>query len=694
MCGGYIELDDERKVYECKCCGSRQTVAMDIEELLKILNRANGHRMKQEFAEAEADYRTAITEYPDDAEGYWGLCLCKYGVLYETNGETAERFPCCVRTSMDSIFDDINFKNALERCDDEAQEVLRAEASVIDAIQVEAFKQSAVNASCDVIISFLEKDSEGLKTSDAVLAHAIYNELADSGFKIVLLGSSTKERMGSAYFSYLDAAFNSAKVMVAAGTSNNNFYSEEMRDFWGKYLEIADNSENKTLMVCYKGMSANELPGEFDGFKTFDAKSHGGMRELVGDIEHFITSYRKREKNKAYLSTADTMIEKGFDCIEERFWDKADEILDKAINIYPKSSRAYFGKFLVQQRVREKEAFKGKFKFALLENPYFEKAYGLATGKEKAAYEKMLRGNSSLIDRAFMWLSEGDFTEATRLATQELIGNPESSQAYLCKFMASRNFKDWDTLYNTEVKFIIQNDELFKKAYSYSNDEERVRLDKLLEKNKNVVEKENSRLEYVEKKRKSFVEEYKTINDKIEKMKAELDELSMEANEKQEALRKLEPIKMILLAIALLLIAGVVCFAILGSYMGKSMKTCGIAFGISAAVIVVFVIIYGCSGLRKRMVEKNAFKKFKRKSAKYKKESEKLEVKLDEVGDIILCATCGNTKKTTHGHCKVCDSGAWYRVRYAFTDTEDCNRHIRSSLPKSYSFLNKEIDEE
>ena len=70
--------------------------------------------------------------------------------------------------------------------------------------------------------------------------------------------------------------------------------------------------------------------------------------------------------------------------------------------------------------------------------------------------------------------------------------------------------------------------------------------------------------------------------------------------------------------------------------------------------------------------------------------SEKLEEKLDEVGDVILCATCGNTKKTTHGHCKVCDSGAWYRVRYIFTDPDDCRRHMLTSMPKNYDFLSKD----
>lgn len=690
MCGGYIELDDDRSVYDCKCCGSRQTVPSDIEELLKILNRANGKRIKGEFAEAEADFKTAILEYPGEAEGYWGLCLCKYGITYETSGETAERYACSQRTSLDSVFDDINYKNALERCDEDAKEVLRAEAETIDALQVEAFRQNGVNASCDVIICYLEKDSDGLKTSDAVLSQGIYNELVGIGLKVVLMGSSLKERLGSVYNSYVDGALNSSKVMIAVGTSNSNFYSEDVRGLWSSYIDYAGDNDSKSLFVCYKEMGSDELPGEFDGIKSYDAKSHSGLKDLIGEVEHFITAYKKREKNKAFLSTADTMLEKAYNFIEDKSWEKADEILDKAISIYPKSPRAFFGKFLVQQKTREKDAVKGKFKFALMENSYFEKAYNFATGKEKAVYEKMLKNNNSLLERAFMWLEEGEFTEATRLATQELIGNPESSQAYLCKFLASRNYKNLDEILNSSIKFIIQNDELFKKAYAYANDDERAKLDKLIEKNKSVVEKENSRYEYIEKKRKPYVEQYKELSEKIEEMNKELAVLEAEAGEKQEVLKRLEPVKMILLAIALLAVSGAICFGVVKEYMGRSMKTCGIAFGISAVVIIVFVIIFAFSGVRKRMVEKNAFKKFRRKSAKYKKECERLEEKLDEVGDVILCATCGNTKKTTHGHCKVCDSGAWYRVRYIFTDPDDCRKHMLISMPKNYDFLSKE----
>ncbi|MBE6836752.1 MAG: DUF2207 domain-containing protein [Ruminococcus sp.] len=693
MCGAYIELTEERSVYDCKCCGAKQTVCSDIDDLLKLINRANGHRIKGEFAEAESDFRTAIIDYPEEAEGFWGMCLCKYGITYETNGESQERVACSQRTSLDSVYDDVNYKRALERCDDLGKELLRAEADTIDALQVEAFRQNGVNASCDVVISYLEKDADGLKTSDAVLAQGIYNELCDCNLKVVLMGSGQRERLGAVYNSYIDGVLNSAKAMIAVGTSNQNFYANDVRQVWDSYLDYAFNNDSKALFVCYKEMASNELPNEFNEAKSYDAKSYNGLKELIGDVEYFITSFKKREKNKAFLSTADTMIEKGFDCIEEKSWDKADSILDKAISIYPKSSRAYFGKFLVQQKIREKDAMKGRFKFALLENTYFEKAFSLATGKEKAAYEKMVRSNSSLLDRAFMWLSEGEFTEATRLATQELIGNPESSQAYLCKFLASRNYKSFEEILNANIKFIIQNDELFKKAYAYANDAERMNLDKLIEKNKSVVEKENSRYEYIEKRRKPYVEQYKAISEKLDSMHNELSNLETEAIEKQKALRRIEPVKMMLLAIALLAIDGFICFGLLKEYMQKSMKTCAIAFGISALVIIVLVVAYGCSDLRKRTVEKNAYKKYKRKNAKYKKEYEKLEDKLDEVGDVIICATCGNTKKTTHGHCKVCDSGAWYRVRYIFTDPDDCRRHMLSSMPKNYDFLLKEDEE-
>lgn len=693
MCGGFIELVDDRKVCECKLCGSKQTVTTDDEAVLDIVNRANTHRNKCEFVEAEDCFKALISSYPDEAEGYWGLCLCKYGVTYETDGETVKRFPCCHKTSMESIFDDNNFKTALEKSGDEGKMVLKHEASAIEKLQIEAFKSTDFKANCDIVICYVENDSQGLDTSESVLAYNIHTSLTKEKMKSVLLGSCLKERLGTAFSSYVNSAVSNARIMIAVGTSNNNFYLDQMRSLWGGFLDRMSEDENKTLMVCYKSMTEEDLPQEFENAKKYDAGYHNAIKEIIDDAEHFINSYRRKENNKTYMSTANAMIEKGFNAISGKDWAKATDVFDKAISIYPKSSKAYFGKFLISQKLREKEVDKIKFKFSLMENEDFSKAYSLATGKEKALYEKMLRNNSSLVERAYMWLSEGDFTEASRLASQELISNSESSQAYFINFLCDKKYKSYDVALNAKIHYILQNDENFKRAYLYANEEEKAKLDKLLNKNKNVVEKENQRYAFVEKNRKPYLDKYRKINDAMEEMKAELKELEEEGQQKQEILKRLDKFKMLLLAVVLVVISGGACFGIMQKILSIPPKTCSIVFGVSAVVLILFTIIYSRSEARKKAVEKKAFKKYRRKNAKYSKEIEKLDDELLEVGDIILCATCGSVKKTTHGHCKVCDGGAWFRVRYVFTDPDDCRRHMITAMPQNYDFMFKEIKE-
>ena len=80
MCGGNLSVTNE-KVIECEFCGTTQTVAgADDEKKTNLINRANRLRLANEFDKAAGVYESIIAEFPDEAEGYWGLCLCKYGI--------------------------------------------------------------------------------------------------------------------------------------------------------------------------------------------------------------------------------------------------------------------------------------------------------------------------------------------------------------------------------------------------------------------------------------------------------------------------------------------------------------------------------------------------------------------------------------------------------------------------------------
>ena len=133
MCGGDLEIVNGESVCECEYCGTKQTIpTTDSEKLTNLYNRANRLRFNNEFDKAAGIFENITAEYPEEAEAYWGLCLCKYGIEYVDDPATAKKIPTCHRTSLESIFDDSNFELAQEYADSVAQRLYREEAKEID----------------------------------------------------------------------------------------------------------------------------------------------------------------------------------------------------------------------------------------------------------------------------------------------------------------------------------------------------------------------------------------------------------------------------------------------------------------------------------------------------------------------------------------------------------------------------------
>ena len=83
MCGGNLEVTEDESVLTCEFCGTKQTLPTAKDEGLQALfNRANVLRMKAEFDKAAEIYERIIQNDESEAEAYWGLILCKYGIEY------------------------------------------------------------------------------------------------------------------------------------------------------------------------------------------------------------------------------------------------------------------------------------------------------------------------------------------------------------------------------------------------------------------------------------------------------------------------------------------------------------------------------------------------------------------------------------------------------------------------------------
>ena len=136
MCGGTIEFEQGATVGVCDSCGTKQTLPrLDDDRRANLYDRANHFRRNNEFDKAAGLYEQILNEDSTDAEAYWSLVLCRYGIEYVEDPSACKRVPTVNRAQFTSIFDDDNYKSALRYANDYQRTIYEAEANAINEIQ-------------------------------------------------------------------------------------------------------------------------------------------------------------------------------------------------------------------------------------------------------------------------------------------------------------------------------------------------------------------------------------------------------------------------------------------------------------------------------------------------------------------------------------------------------------------------------
>ena len=101
MCGGDLDPKEGEAVVTCPFCGTKQTIASnDSEKKTNLFNRANALRLRNEFDKALLAYQAILAEFPDEAEAYWGIVLCRYGIEYVDDPATKKKKPTMIMRSI------------------------------------------------------------------------------------------------------------------------------------------------------------------------------------------------------------------------------------------------------------------------------------------------------------------------------------------------------------------------------------------------------------------------------------------------------------------------------------------------------------------------------------------------------------------------------------------------------------------
>ena len=353
MCGGTIEFSEGATVGVCDSCGTKQTLPrLDDDRRANLYDRANHFRRNNEFDKAAAIYEQILTEDTTDAESYWSLVLCRYGIEYIEDPATRKRVPTVNRAQFTSIFDDDNYKSALQYADGYQYELYEKEAKAINDIQKGILAISQKEEPFDVFICYKETDNNGRRTPDSVLANDLYYQLKQEGFKVFFARITLEDKLGSAYEPYIFAALNSSKVMVVLGTKPEHFNAVWVKNEWNRYLALVKQSGGKKILIpAYRDMDPYDLPEEFSHLQAQDMSKLGFMQDLIRGIKKvcgdtiIVVDQNADTKESVSLSTNDyeKQIQFGKSLLKQKKWAKSRKCFLNALRINADGFEANLG---------------------------------------------------------------------------------------------------------------------------------------------------------------------------------------------------------------------------------------------------------------------------------------------------------------------------------------------------------------
>ena len=345
MCGGDLELVEGSSVAVCEYCGSQQTVpAADNEKKLTLFARANRLRLACEFDKAAGVYESIVADFPTEAEAYWGLVLCRYGIEYVDDPATGKKIPTCHRSSFDSVMEDSDFEQALENADAVARRVYRDEAKAIEELRRGIVEVSGKEPPYDIFICYKETAEDGQRTVDSVIAQDVYDALAEKGYRVFFSRISLEDKLGTEYEPYIFAALHSAKIMLAFGTDYEYYNAVWVKNEWSRYLQLMTKDKSKHLIPCYKGIDAYDMPKEFAKLQAQDMGKVGAMQDLLRGVDKIMSgnsSAAAQPPQAATNATAESLLKRAQMFLEDKDSKLATEYAQKVLDIDPECADAY-----------------------------------------------------------------------------------------------------------------------------------------------------------------------------------------------------------------------------------------------------------------------------------------------------------------------------------------------------------------
>ncbi len=409
MCGAPLEVEQGATSVTCDYCRTQQTLPrLDDDRRANLYDRGNHFRRASEYDKAMRIFEQILSEDANDAEAYWSIVLCRYGVEYVEDPATGRRIPTVNRMQASSILADEDYRQALAHADLVQRGIYEQQAKEIAAIQEGIAEVASKEEPFDVFICYKETDAQGQRTRDSVLANDLYHELTREGFRVFFARITLEDKLGQAYEPYIYSALQSSKAMVVIGTKPEYVKAPWVKNEWSRYLALIKAGARKTLIPAYRDMDPYDLPEEFSHLQAQDMSKLGFMQDLVRGIKKVCG----KDERSAQVSqtaavpasvqaaggasgTASSLLKRANIFLADEEWDRASEYAERVLDIDPENAEAYLVKVMVELEVKDRSEL-GEYGFEFLEAEDYEKVAKYAKGnfaKEFASirYEALKR---------------------------------------------------------------------------------------------------------------------------------------------------------------------------------------------------------------------------------------------------------------------------------------------------------------
>lgn len=275
FCGAPLELSNTT-VCECGSCNRLQCVPLiDSVEKRNLLTRAEQLRSEQRYDKAIQLYEKMISLSPTDADLYWELALCRYGVLFYADGGLTLQ-----RTQAHAFTSDSDYQQAVKFADDKQHILMQEIAELIDEKQ-RSIAGLAVGIGYDVLLCS-GSDSEAVKRSTE-----LYNTLSSEKTNVFFPAVTLDGKAESEWEPYIYAAVNSAKVLLVAATDADTFDDVLLMNICSRFL--SGDMRGKAVIPILYGVLPGDLPPELSRFQAVNAANLGFEQDIIASIHALLS---------------------------------------------------------------------------------------------------------------------------------------------------------------------------------------------------------------------------------------------------------------------------------------------------------------------------------------------------------------------------------------------------------------------